>query len=245
MFYEELKTVVKKIIPKQILFNYEQGFRKAVFIFYRGRNYQCPICQKKLRAFIQLKTADKLCPNCGSLDRHRRLWTLLQPLLQNGIKVLDFSPPRCLYKKLKSLSQIEYTSTDFADEFPAEKKLDITQLDLTNESYDLIICYHVLEHVEKDVQAMHELFRVLKPNGFCFIQTPFKEGNSYENFSIKDPIERKKHFGQEDHVRIYSIEDLTQRLQSVGFLVEQLNFCEEKNNFYGFHEKETVVVAKK
>jgi SAM-dependent methyltransferase len=170
---------------------------------------------------------------------------LLQPLLIKGIRVLDFSPPRCLYQKLIKLPYVNYLPTDFAGEFFASEKMDITQLPLPNNSFELIICYHVLEHVEEDLKAMSELYRVLKQSGTCIIQTPFKNGEIYENFSIKTPEGRKEHFGQEDHVRVYSSKSLSQRLTSAGFLVKQLNFSEEENNYYGFHQHETILFAKK
>jgi SAM-dependent methyltransferase len=245
MVYEKIKNIVKKIIPRKLLIDQEQNLRKLIFVFYKGNSYQCPVCEKKISAFIQIKVGDKLCPYCGSAARDRRLWTLLQPMLNNDIKVLDFSPPRCLYRKMQKKTKIEYTPTDFAGEFLASRNLDITQLELENNSYGLIVCYHVLEHVEADIQAMRELFRVLKPNGSCFIQTPFKEGDIYEDYTIKDPIGRKKHFEQEDHVRIYSVEGLAQRLASVGFKVERMDFSEKENNYYGFRQHETVLVAKK
>lgn len=245
MVYEKLKNIARKIIPRDILIKQEQLFRKLIFVFYKGDKYQCPVCEKKLRAFIPLAVGDELCPNCGSSARHRRLWTLLQPMLSPGISFLDFSPPRCLYRKIKDLSQIEYTPTDFVGEFLAAKNLDITQLELENNSYGLISCYHVLEHVEEDMKAMRELFRVLKPGGSCFIQTPFKEGDIYENAAIKTPAERKEHFEQEDHVRIYSVDGLAGRLATVGFKVERLEFSEKENNYYGFRQQETVLVARK
>ncbi len=243
MVYEKIKKIALRIIPKAVLINQEQFFRKLIFIFYKGSRYQCPVCEKKFRAFIKLNIGDKLCPYCGSSARQRRLWTLLQPLLSKNISVLDFSPPRCLYHKITGLKQIEYTPTDYAGEFLALQHLDIRQLELENNSYDLVICYHVLEHVEEDMQAMHELFRVLKPGGQAFIQTPFKEGAIYEDLSIKDPKERKVHFEQEDHVRIYSAEGLIQRLTSVGFKVERKDFSEQEYNANGFREVETVLVA--
>lgn len=245
MVYEQIKRIAIKLIPKKILIEQEQSLRKLFFIFYKGNNHQCPVCEKKSRAFLPLEVGDTLCPYCGSAARHRRLFTLLQPLLNNGIKVLDFSPPRSLYRKLRKMPQIEYTPTDFAGEFLASKNLDITHLDLENNSYDLIICYHVLEHIEEDMLAMRELFRVLRPQGSCFIQTPFKEGDIYENSAVKTAEERKEHFGQEDHVRVYSAEGLTQRLTSVGFKVEQLNFTGQENNYNGFRQHETVLVARK
>ncbi len=114
---------------------------------------------------------------------------------------------------------------------------------LGNNAFDLIICYHILEHIENDSQAMIELQRVLKPNGSCIIQTPFKEGDIYEDFSIKSPDERLKAFGQKDHVRIYSVEGLQQRLKENGFQdVEIKTFPAEGR--YGFME-ETVLICKK
>jgi SAM-dependent methyltransferase len=208
MIYEKLKAVVKTLLPKKLLFKLEPYLRRPVYLFYKGDNHQCPVCEKKLKRFIQLKNGDHLCPSCGSIDRHRRLWTILQPLLIKEIQVLDFSPSRCLYRKLISLPHIKYTPTDFEGEFLASERMDITQLHLPDNSFDLIICYHVLEHVEEDRKAMNELYRVLKPSGTCIIQTPFKDGEIYENRAVKTPEERKQYFDQDDHVRIYSIEGL-------------------------------------
>ena len=90
---------------------------------------------------------------------------------------------------------------------------------------------------------MSELYRVLKPNGTLLIQTPFKEGEIYEDYSITTEAERLKHFGQEDHVRIYSINGLKDRLQNVGFKIEILQFQEE--DYFGFSDNEQLIIAKK
>lgn len=245
MVYEKIKNIARKLVPKSVLIGQEELLRKLIFLFYKGKRHECTVCNKKLRSFIQLEVGDKLCPYCGSSSRQRRLWTLLQPRLNNNISVLDFSPPRCLYRKLLQLRQVAYTPTDFAGEFLASRSLDITHLDLEDNSYDLIVCYHVLEHVEEDRLAMTEMFRVLKPSGSCIIQTPFKDGDIYEDASIKDPKERKKHFDQEDHVRIYSVDGLSQRLILAGFTVERMRFAEEENNYHGFRMNENVLIARK
>lgn len=112
-----------------------------------------------------------------------------------------------------------------------------------NDFFDLIICYHILEHIEDDKKAMEELYRVLKPNGTCVIQTLFKEGEIYEDFSKKTERERLEAFGQEDHVRIYSVDGLRKRLNENGFRnVETKTFPKEER--FGFME-ETFLVAKK
>src|SRR5690606_15351560 len=98
--------------------------------------------------------------------------------------------------------------TDLSGDFLSDFQYDITDIKVQNDQYHLIICYHVLEHIDNDYQAMNELFRVLKKDGTCIIQTPFKEGDIYEDASIINEHDRLIHFGQKDHVRIYSINGL-------------------------------------
>ena len=239
--YETLKT----ILPHNFLKRNEPLFRKIVYRFYKGATRQCPICEKKLRKFILLKNGETLCPFCGSLPRHRRLWTLISPFLQNGISVLDFSPPLSFYKKIKSFKEIQYKATDFEKEFTADLNLDITNINLSSNSIDLILCYHILEHIPEDKKAIGELYRILKSPGKCFIQTPFREGDIYEDPSKQSKEERRLHFGQDDHVRIYSLQSLKERLEDAGFKTEVLQFSENEENYFGFSTKETVLKATK
>ncbi len=118
-------------------------------------------------------------------------------------------------------------------------------MELPDQSYDLVLCYHVLEHIEADRQAMRELFRILRPGGYCLIQTPFKTGEIYEDFSIVRPEERLIHFGQADHVRIYSVQGLIDRLSQVGFAVERRDFPGEAEDRLGLKRGETILLAKK
>src|SRR5215203_4715122 len=159
--YETLKT----ILPHNFLKRHEHLFRKIIYTFYKGTDKQCPICEKKLKKFISLKNGETLCPFCGSLPRHRRLWTLIKPLLLPGMCVLDFSPPLCFYIRLKSFDAVKYMTTDYEREFTSDYRLNITEKDLPADSVDLILCYHVLEHVVEDQKAISELYRILKPKG--------------------------------------------------------------------------------
>jgi ubiquinone/menaquinone biosynthesis C-methylase UbiE len=172
------------------------------------------------------------------------LWQILNDgFLQDGIKILDFSPSRSIYRLLKK--NYNYLSSDLSGDFLSEVAFDITKIDAKNESYDLIICYHILEHIDDDSKAMAELFRVLGRGGNCLVQTPFKEGEIFENSAIKSPKEREKYFGQFDHVRIYSIEGLKKRLEKVGFKVTPKHFTPECDNLHGFSENETVLICNK
>ncbi|WP_188465544.1 class I SAM-dependent methyltransferase [Bizionia arctica] len=194
--------------------------------------------------FIKLDNNDKLCPKCGSLARTRRLWSILENDI-HGKKVLHFSPSKSLKTKIESFNDIEYITTDFVGEFNATKRLNIESIDEPNDAYDLIICYHILEHVENDTKAMEELERILKPEGRCIIQTPFKAGDIYENDTVKTDEERLIHFGQKDHLRIYSAEGLINRLKSVGFNTKLLEFKEIENNWHGFKIDENLIIAEK
>ena len=243
--YKVLKSILKKIIPHSLLVKNEILIRKGTYLLYKGDKHKCNVCKARLSKFVRLDTGDLLCPKCGSLPRTRRLWTLIYPQLINQPKILHFSPSRTLYRKLKSVEHINYLSTDFEDEFLADKKLDICDTAQPTNSFDLIICFHILEHIETDLKAMQELLRILKPGGQCLIQTPFKEGSIYENPSVNTPEGRLEHFGQEDHVRIYSVEGLKMRLQSVGFKVDVQFFKNETNNPFGFKENEAILICSK
>ena len=242
--YNSLKKIAQFIIPKSFLFRNEVLFRKLFLWRYRGNSYTCNVCSTKLKKFIPLGKKDKLCPICGSRSRSRRLYHILeeQQLLKGDM--LHFSPPRTLYRSLKKRTSIQYIATDFEDEFIADHSYDITAIKLPDNTLDVIICYHVLEHIIDDIKAMEELYRVLKPEGTCFIQTPFKEGAIYEDYSITTEEGRYKAFGQKDHVRIYSLEGLNNRLQSVNFKTEIISYEAIENHPNGWVSENVIKVTK-
>lgn len=214
-------------------------------LLFRGNSFRCNICDSDLKGFIANET-DLICPNCGSLPRTRRLWQLIDnEVADQEVKLLDFSPSRGLYRLLKNHPKINYLSSDLSDDFIADRAYDLTNVPEPDNSYDLILCYHVLEHIVEDQKAMSELFRITKKGGKCFIQTPFKTGETYEDFSIVNPADRLKAFGQEDHVRIYSSAELKNRLEKAGFEVNLITFHEENENRFGLKQKEEVLLCTK
>ncbi|WP_308990856.1 class I SAM-dependent methyltransferase [Mariniflexile litorale] len=243
--YRFLKKNIKSLIPKEFLFKNELLLRKFYAVFYLGNKHECNVCNKRLRKFISLESNDLLCPFCGSLSRNRRLWDLLNKDGNIKGKTLHFSPSRSLYRNLKKIKSIDYYSSDFENEFLADYQFDITNINQEPEKFDTIICYHILEHIIDDKKAMTELYRVLKPNGRIYIQTPYKNGDIYEDYSIVSLEDRLKHFGQEDHVRVYSIEGLKSRLENISFNVCIRTFNNTTDGYFGFKSPETVLIATK
>ena len=203
---------------------------------YKGDNYYCPICERGFRRFLpgpdKIKSNSK-CPGCSSLERHRLLWLYLKDelnILTAEIKLLNIAPDYATQNKLKKLINIEYTSVDL-DSPLAIQKADLTNLSYQSNNFNAILCYHVLEHIENDLKAMSELFRILKPGGWAILQSPidWKREHTYEDFTITSLEKRKEAFGQSDHVRIYG-KDYLLRLKSAGFIVKEDAFIKKFSN---------------
>lgn len=240
--YEFIKKLVKSIVPTSFIRKNDKLLRLFVSLSYRGNAYECNICNFTMNKFIVLSNGNKLCPKCGSLPRTRRLWQIIEQEV-SGKDILHFSPSKSMRNKIANSNPKNYITTDYEDEFEADKKHDIQAIDEPDSSFDIVICYHVLEHIPDDKKAMGELYRVLKLGGKCYIQTPYKEGEIYENPEITTPEGRLEHFGQSDHLRIYSVPGLKSRLEEVGFRVNVLDFEVLMENRFGLNSSETILEA--
>lgn len=221
-------------IPRPMLIRLSIFFRPLVYLFFKGNQIIDPIDEKGYRKFLpygygkQRKNA--LSPGTLSLERHRQMWLYLQnetDFFKSQLKVLHLAPEQSFIKKFKKMKNLDYITADLYSPI-VDVKADILDLPFENESFDVIFCNHVLEHIEDDRKAMSELYRVMKKGGWGIFQVPIKNSlsNTYEDFSITEPEERQKHFGQYDHVRWYGM-DYFQRLESVGFSAEA-NFYSQK-----------------
>ena len=152
------------------------------------------------------------------MSRDRRLWKLIaEKYLRSNIQILDFSPSRSLFRKWKEVTNVKHIASDLSGDFIADVSYDITQIPEKDAQFDLIICYHILEHVVDD-------------------------GEIYEDYAITSESERLIHFGQEDHVRIYSVDGLKKRLESVGFSIIVKQY--EKDEYLGFSNEIMLVATK-
>ena len=192
---------------------------------YIGSARLCPLCGKSSSRFIphgEPTRLDVICPVCGSFERHRFLWLYLTgetDILKNGkSRVLHIAPELSLEKAFRSAFGTGYITADLENP-GAMVQMDITAIDYPDESFDGIICSHVLEHVQEDRIALRELLRVLDRKGWALLVVPITAQETFEDPSITDPGERLRLFGQVDHVRRCG-NDYVQRIKDAGFRVE-------------------------
>ena len=241
--------------PRPWLIRLSLWFRPIIKWYYRGNRYVDPIDGSSYRKFLpygyQKLRPNALCPGTLSLERQRLLWLYLERetrFLEQPLKVLHLAPEQVLYKKFKSFEHWDYTTADLHSPL-AEVKADICALPFEENTYDLILCNHVLEHIQDHIKAMEELYRVLKKGGTLIAQVPLEEQRekTFEDNSILDKKERTKVFGQYDHVRIYG-KDFYSFLDQVGFKSQAISYAssltEEEFNLFGL-QKESIPLAKK
>ena len=227
------KTLLNTI-PRPLLIKMSYWAKPFVDVFYRGSQFTDPINGKSYRKFLpygyEVQRDNALAPGTLSLERHRLLWLYLKnetDFFTKNLKVLHVAPEQCFYKLFRNQQNLEYTTTDLESPL-ADVKADICDLPFEDNSFDVVFCNHVLEHIPDDQKAMSELYRILKPGGWGIFQIPqdISRASTYEDFTITEPEERKKHFGQYDHVRLYGM-DYFSRLEAVGFQVSQVKYSEK------------------
>lgn len=161
--------------------------------------------------------------------------------------MLHFAPEPGLSQRFQSTPSLEYISADLNDP-AASIKLDICDIPFPAESFDLVYCSHVLEHVINDAVAMREFYRVLKSTGKAVIQVPIKGEVTYEDPNIVDELDREKNFGQIDHVRVYG-KDIIERLSKAGFQVKVFVTEDlvqpEEIEYMGLNVGETILFCEK
>lgn len=194
---------------------------------YSGNTVNCPICLGQYKSWYNNVDSTNpeinTCPGCWSQNRHRLLWILLnqQNQFENTKRVLHFAPWECLEKEFRSLKNWNYVTSDLFNP-GVDVHTDITNMIFQDQSFDIITCSHVLEHISDDKAAMSELYRVLASKGGVYILVPYnKDAVTDEDPTVVDLNERAKRFRGAEHVRLYG-NDLSYRLRVVGFQVEEI-----------------------
>lgn len=223
---KKLFKLVLNTIPRPILIRLSYVARPVLSFILQGSRYTDPIDGKSFKQFLPYgyghQRNNVLSPSTLSLERHRLLWLYLKnetDFFTAPKKVLHFAPEQAFYKLFRNLKNLNYTTTDLFSPL-ADVKADICDLPFEDNSYDIILCNHVLEHIPDDTKAMQELYRVMKPGGMGIFQIPqdLNREATFEDDTITDPKKRAEIFGQYDHVRVYG-RDYFDKLRAIGFKV--------------------------
>jgi glycosyltransferase involved in cell wall biosynthesis/SAM-dependent methyltransferase len=253
-----------------------KAYNEAVdVIIYKKQvdNCECPVCGSKMERFLPYQyrehfsdyatkfniigsdTENFLCPYCSAHDRMRHLVKYFEKLniwdkyIINK-RILHMAPEQHMQQIISKLNTEQYICGDLYPINDSIIKMNITDLPFENNYFDFIICNHVLEHITDDLKAMSELYRVLKHGGFAVLQTPYSPiiEKSFEDETIVSEDDRRKYYGQADHVRVYG-NDFFDRLKAVGFQLKIVKnndiFTKEESKKYGFNSREDLILVSK
>lgn len=244
-------------IPRRLLQRVANWVVPIVGIAYKGRGRECPICGSHYRRFMPYgyvtSREDALCPHCLSLERHRMIWLWLKEcsdLFDNKPLLLHIAPEISLMRHFKHLYRgtKNYITADLESPL-ADLHFDIQDIPMKDCSVDVVICNHLMEHVEDDIKAMRELYRIMRRGGWGILLVPEdrSRATTFEDDTITDPNERTRIFGQYDHRRIYG-RDFDNRLQKAGFRVERIAYKERlsqlQQQLYAISNDDLVIIHK-
>lgn len=244
--------------------------------FFSSKDKQCPVCGHRFSSFtrlsddywrildrygmihspFQIETLNWLeysCPKCSSPDRDRLYALYLserKQIFPSKPKVLDFAPTKGLSTFLKSWNGINYRSADLFMS-NVDDTVDIQNMTIyDNDSFDLIICSHVLEHVPNDKEALKEIHRILKPGGEAILMAPISLALdcTLEDQNKTTIEERWKYFGQDDHLRFYSKNGFRKIILNAGFKLSEKSINDFGKNVFdknGIHERSILYIGTK
>jgi SAM-dependent methyltransferase len=254
---KRLISFLIRYVPRKYLQRVSGPGLKIAGWFLGGRSVVCPICEKGFRKFLPYgrinPRANALCPNCLSLERHRLIWLYLKnrsSFFSHPQPVLHIAPEGCFIPRFEKIHREQYVTADLESPL-AKVKMDIHKMPFPDDSFETVLCNHVLEHVTDDIQAMQEIARVLKPGGLAILQVPFFHPIPDKTISdpgITDRKTREKLFGQDDHVRRYG-KDYPQRIEQAGLRASEDNFVDtldgEQRLRYGLAHGEVIYTGLK
>jgi len=125
--------------------------------------------------------------------------------------------PNCHYTGVDRDVSYDNTEEDVQnmDEF---FQLDLTALDysqIPDDTYDVIIMSHVIEHLYNGDKVLPLLFKKLKKGGLFYIEFPCEASASFP--SKKETL---NFFDDDTHVRIWSIKEVANIFMNEGFNVK-------------------------
>lgn len=264
--------MIKKIrpyLPKIVNDSINKILQIFKVIYYKGNNFICPICEFRASMFLSYgfnndaikknqiigmgHRENALCPKCNSKDRERLVYLFLIELIKKKIinyssKVIHFSPEQSLEKNFFEENFSNYLTADITSK-KVDLNLDLQNFKFEEKNFDLVICNHVLEHIDNDIVAIQNIFSILKEGGIAILQVPFSRmiKRDFKIKNVNSNKDRLKIYGQEDHVRIYSEKEYMEKLKKVGFklVIEDMKNYKVHEPSYGLNELEYIFFLKK
>ena len=236
----------------------------------RGNDHKCNLCGNTFNYFSKYRGGSKNIPEfrkrlnmvgsdidnfgciyCSSNDRERHLYMFFDKIeLWKNIpnyNILHFAPEKNLSQKISLLKPVKYIKADFYPKQENIEKIDATDIPYNDDTFDLLICNHVLEHIPEYHKAINEIYRVLKPNGIAILQTPYSKllSQNIEDQNINTDEQRRFFYGETDHFRIFSEKHLFNDLKQAGFILKILKnsdcFDNKTSSYFGINSEEDLV----
>lgn len=257
--------MIKKYLPKfiiNLLYKFLHVFRT---IYLKGDNFICPICNFQASRFLSYGDDNEavikfkiigmgfrknaICPMCQSKDRERLIFLFLKKLLKKKLikyssNIIHFSPERSIEKNFFRKKFVNYITADILAG-KVDFILDLQDFKFKKKNFDLVICNHVLEHIENDLLAMKNIFSIMKSGGIAILQVPFSSNidKDYKTDAVKSDLDRLNYYGQTDHVRVYSESNYLKKLKDTGFNVQSDDMLQQKQNIpsYGLNSSEKII----
>ena len=242
MFVSRIKRKILSSLPE-----------KPKKVFFYGKSCYCPVCNSDIRKYESFGHMAKCwCPVCTSMRWHRLGWIFLKKRTnlfdEMPKKMLHIAPEVSFEPRFKRIANLDYVTGDLLEP-NVMVKMDVTDIPFDNNSFDVIFCSHVLEHIPNDRQALNEFFRVLNFDGWAVFIVPIRMHKlTDEDLNVTNPKERVKRFGQHDHVRFYG-KDFEDRLLEAGFEVTPIRTIDlvevDRLESMGLKEKEILFYCQK
>ncbi len=223
---KQIISLLIRFVPRKYLQLFSHYPLKVYAFFIKGDTVECPVCDGTFTKFLPYgrlnPRSNALCPKCLSLERHRLMYLYLKNktnFFTDKHDVLHVAPEYCFIDRFEKLKNLNYLTADIESPL-AKVKMDIEAIQYPDNSFDVIFCNHVLEHVNDFYKATSELYRVLRPGGFAIMQSPqdLRLPKTIEDPTITDPRERERIFLQSDHLRLFG-QNYGDELKNSGFKV--------------------------
>lgn len=166
--------------------------------------HQDPLTQRRVDIFLKV-----VPPNSKVLDLGCGNGRGSNLLVSSGMRVLGVDVS---YDALRKARELDGT-------FPTVQGICDAALPFRRESFDVVYCTEVIEHVMDPQVLVRECFRVLRPSGTLFVSAPYH--GRFKNILLAS-LAFEKHFDVVGgHVRFFTLRSLAAVLQAAGFHVER------------------------